>query len=383
MYYKLAFKYFIFSLLSISFLAFALIWIVDPLQVFHKSFIKPNHYMTYQMREANLGILNYADFDSVILGTSMVANMSSNEVSQKIGGNFINMSMFGSSFYERKLVLDKLLNTRKVNKIIGSIDGYFQDPRDNPNQKGGFPLKNFDFLYNDNYLDNFKIYFNSKYISYLLAPFVNLGKNYKFTDNLDRPKAWCFEARYVKRFGGFQNWLKNPDTNMKSILNRIKNGYLCSLKKNNKVAVKTDLDKNIEYLNEVFLDIVKKYPDIEFHMVIPPYSLLSNALNLQSDKKSIDNNREIMKYLVQRAQELSNLKIYGFDNESFKSDIANYKDLEHYHQDINSYMVDCIANKSNILTSKNIDDYYARMKNAALNYDIKPFYDAIVKSKRN
>lgn len=68
--------------------------------------------MYYSMREQAAGIINSFEFDSVILGTSMLENTSAREASQKIGGIFVNISLAGSSFYERAIVLKKVLQKK-------------------------------------------------------------------------------------------------------------------------------------------------------------------------------------------------------------------------------------------------------------------------------
>ncbi|WP_302616456.1 hypothetical protein, partial [uncultured Desulfovibrio sp.] len=96
-------KYFIFIFICIIciFLSIlSILYITDPLQLFHKSFFHKDK-MYYSMREQAAGIINSFEFDSVILGTSMLENTSAREASQKIGGIFVNISLAGSSFYER------------------------------------------------------------------------------------------------------------------------------------------------------------------------------------------------------------------------------------------------------------------------------------------
>jgi hypothetical protein len=69
--------------------------------------------------------------------------------------------------------------------------------------------------------------------------------------------------------------------------------------------------------------------------------------------------------------------IYGFDNESFTHDVANYKDFRHHSPQINDFILDSIYKKTHILTQENIDEYFRKMKKEVEEFDLKPFYDQI------
>lgn len=45
------------------------------------------------MRMQARGLILYKDFDSAIIGTSMLENTSAKEANKKLGGNWINLSL--------------------------------------------------------------------------------------------------------------------------------------------------------------------------------------------------------------------------------------------------------------------------------------------------
>ena len=77
------------------------------------------------MRQQAAGIINNYEFDSIILGTSMLENTSAKEAGEKLGGKFMNISLSGSNFYERSFVLEYALRKKEIKKIIYSLDEYF------------------------------------------------------------------------------------------------------------------------------------------------------------------------------------------------------------------------------------------------------------------
>jgi hypothetical protein len=55
------------------------------------------------MRQQAAGIINNYEFDSIILGTSMLENTSAKEAGEKLGGKFMNISLSGSNFTKEVL----------------------------------------------------------------------------------------------------------------------------------------------------------------------------------------------------------------------------------------------------------------------------------------
>ncbi|WP_374280088.1 hypothetical protein [Desulfovibrio sp.] len=62
--------------------------------------------------------------------------------------------------------------------------------------------------------------------------------------------------------------------------------------------------------------------------------------------------------------------MYGFENEHFTEDIANYKDTIHYLPSINTLFLQSIAKKQHLLTKDNIDMYLDECESQAYAFDI-------------
>ncbi|ELV8017581.1 hypothetical protein QND80_001710, partial [Campylobacter jejuni] len=74
------------------------------------------------MRMQARGLILYKDFDSAIIGTSMLENTSAKEANKKLGGNWINLSLGGSTFALRAVILDYLFKHKDIKNIIYSLD---------------------------------------------------------------------------------------------------------------------------------------------------------------------------------------------------------------------------------------------------------------------
>ncbi len=113
---KKSVKLFLSLVLASIILLLSALYIYDPLQIFHKPWGRETTFHK-NMRHQAAGIINNYEFDSIILGTSMLENTSANEASEIFGGTFANISMSASDFYERKIILEYLFEKKNINTI--------------------------------------------------------------------------------------------------------------------------------------------------------------------------------------------------------------------------------------------------------------------------
>ena len=341
----------------------------DPLQLFHKPWGREVTF-NKNMRQQAAGIINNYKFDSIILGSSMFENTSSLESNIKLSGDFINISAAGSTYYERSLIMTYIFKKQPIKKVIYSLDedSYLHQRRAYP----GYPLELFDYLYDENRLNDFKAYLNYDFIKCLLT----ISKNEECIGQkttLDRPSAWYNNENYKSRFGGLNKWFQaKNDNKIKMAFKKIvlKTKYIES----GKVQIPTNIDNNISrskyYIDETIINFVKKYPETEFIMVFPPYSRMYYALWAQYDLPYFKMHKAIIEYLVQKSEVLPNLKIFAFGDHAFLNNIANYKDTAHYHYSINSWILSEIKKGNGQLTKTNLNKYLNYITKEAQSYDL-------------
>jgi len=328
------------------------------------------------MRQQALSLIKYWKFDSVIIGTSMLENTSSKEASQYLGGKFINISLSGSDFSERKVVLDYVLKKKKIKKVLYSLDNI--GIVDATALQSPFKLENWGYLYDENPWNDVKIYLNKKYLKCLFTPKSKrrcMGKKVDF----DRPSAWYHLENHANRYGGIDNWFKHSneqiDNEYRKVLKIIQN-----IKKNKKIETQTIYTRQKEvkkYLDINLLSLIKNYPDTEFILVLPPYLRAQYAMDAQYNKDRFKIYVESIRYLVGQSQVYKNMYIYGWGDYDFLDDIRNYKDFEHYKYTINSWMLHKIDKKEGLLRKQNIDDYLAVFSQKALDYNFDYIYNKL------
>jgi hypothetical protein len=157
MYYKKFVRNILGSILIPCLLIITVVLIIDPLQVFHKSWFRPGKYCR-NFRVGVLSVIKYVDFDSVILGSCLLQNTSSNKASKKLGGRFVNISFDGGTHYERSIILKKILYEKKnLKHVIFTVDPHFMGTK---TAFSGTTLMDCEFLY-DNHdisIGNLRVY---------------------------------------------------------------------------------------------------------------------------------------------------------------------------------------------------------------------------------
>ena len=258
-----------------------LLYVYDPLQIYHKPYFRETTFFN-DMRMQDKGIIAYYDFDSFIMGSSMLMGSSSKEATEKLGNKWINMALAASSFNERAVILDYLFKHKNPKKIIYSID------------MGNYFKKNstahYDFLYNANRVDDIRIYFSIRYGSCLIKNTLECGQKV----DLENLQKWSFkEKRVLENFGGFE---KLPKVEIKRWLESV----------NQQAVAQTDISEFQESFNHFILSFIKQNPNSQFELIIPPYSILQ-YVSVKDDFMHSQFALEL-KWLLQAIKKLSKCK---------------------------------------------------------------------------
>ena len=166
------------ALLLCAYLGLA--WHRDPLHLFQKSTAPA--YLIGNMRIQAAGIINSFDFDSAILGTSVLENSSAKEMGKVLGGNFVNLSVSGASHYERAIILEHALRQKSLQKVVYSLDRYYLYC-----PLASYAEKNWTYLYDEAWWNDFKAYLNLRQMK---AFFSTYGR--------ERRKVWIVPERGSK-----------------------------------------------------------------------------------------------------------------------------------------------------------------------------------------
>ncbi len=359
----------IITFIAISYTLIAF-YIHDPLQIWHKPFYRNITY-SKNIRESARAMIRDYDFDSFIIGNSLAENTSSKEAENLLSGKFINLSMSGSSVYEKKIILDYIFKRKNIKQVVYYLDtGYVSGTKSTKT----YPLESYEFLYNDNPFDDLKIYFADKYFECNLL-FKNKEKCIGLPRNMDRPYEWWNEEIFQKRFGGFDKWIENKEQEqIKDVLKRISDTPLDvkNYVKNEKYII--DMQN---YLDKYFFSIIERNPNTKFYIIFPPTSDLSLAILIRDNKYTGYKLREGLKYVVQKSAVYKNTEVYAFNDMPNIGYIEQYKDLSHFLPEINTFILKSIAQKEHLLTPDNVDIYIDKVNTKALKTDFEYYYNRV------
>lgn len=348
-------------------------FILDPWQFCHKPWFRETTFIR-NARFQNAGLINNYQFDSIILGTSMAENFSAKEASKLWGTHFINLSVSGSYYSERSLVLKRTLAKKNIKNIIFTLDFY-------PYAGVGtfrrdYPVEQFSFLYNQNRFDDMAIYLNWTFFTcWSLKNSCTdlLPGNRRFS--LESLYEWGSAPMYMRRFGGLKNWLSEKEDDQMQAAFKLIIDAADKVRNNNipqfTTAKKTQYQKNLQ---DSFVYYIAKeaetHQDTQFYLFFPPFSRIRYAVWQQSNPDYFKLYTQYIHFVADTAQQYGNIHVFGFDALDFPDNIAHYKDTKHFGVEIDSKILHWMKNRQHELTDKNIADYIETITRKARQYDL-------------
>jgi len=320
-------------LLTISSINF----IIDPFQQYRKA----TFYKTIFMKPfyLNAGLIKNYNYDSIIIGSSMTENFIISEVNNILGyRSTIKLPISKGNIVELYTILNSAIKSKKVNNVLYGLDIF--SLKDASNR---LPTYLYDYNILNDYLYLFSIDTLKRSFFY---PFL------QYTIPKTHPRL-----NYNLMFQ-WQHSVPKSDFNSTKVLS--------SFAKNN-----IDLDKNIdekqlekERITNVvkyLIPLVKNNPNINYTFLYPPYSILlyKRMKNIKRLDGFISTKKEIFKLI----SKYKNVRIYDFQiAKDITYNLNNYKDITHYHQKINTWMLKQIHDNNYLVNSNNIDEYTKRLK---------------------
>jgi hypothetical protein len=305
-------------------------FILDPFQQYRKArFYKPIY---NNERYLNPGLAKTYDYNQVIIGSSMTENFILSDAKNILGFNKpIKFCMSGATAYEMKIMLDSAYQYRKIDSVIYGVDlfSFTGDTTRLFDGEGSIPF----YLYDNNRLNDYRYLLSFDTFKFFVDSFVLPEPAVMFDFN--RMYQWQYKAN-EDDFNGtdrIDEWKEkygfNPDYT--------KSEY--ALK-----AMKANIDTNL-------IPLIQNHPETTFYLFYPPYSIL--AFEDMENKGWLHTVELFKQYVFIQLAHYPNVKIYDFQvSKEVTCNLDNYKDLLHYHQRINTWMLQQIKNKNYLMKDK-------------------------------
>ncbi len=323
LFYKKKLMHILFITIGLLLLYANIIYFVDPLQQYRLATFFKAVYINeiYQ----NPGLAKHYNYNAVIIGSSMTENFRPSYIRKKLGWQALKLSISGSNSFEEKIMLETAIKTGRVKNVIYGLDFFRLAEK---NAREGFP----DYLYlHQSIMDKLKYLFNIGNIDFILKTMIgNLGLAYK--DNMDLDSVYTFNDKLAY----------SAENVILSFNNKLKQGEKLHF---SLAEMKLNFNANI-------LSVFKNNPNITFYLFFPPYSVYMYKLYEHEGK--LFNFLEMKKYVCAVTKNLSNVKLYDFQSDSMIiENLNNYKDIYHYSEEINNYIIDNFNKKKYVVTADN------------------------------
>ena len=316
-----------------------------------------NHYraeedltkIIYQMPYyQNIGIASYTKYDTLITGSSMTQNFRANLFDKAMNCHAIRLSFDGGIVDDYcKLIETSTQDNPQLKQIFFGLDNYLITSDSKLlNEIDRIPL----YLSDNNILNDVQYLLNKDVVfNYIRTYFA-----YKFSNTYDFYEMHAWDNGSV-HFSA-QSVLANYSSPQKSA-------------PHNEFAFQS----SAQYIIDKLSTYIKNYPEIDFILFAPPYSILYWHSILNEGK--LNATIEALRLTYCELLKFDNVRIFYFQNiPELITNLDNYNDATHYRSTYNEYMLDCFVNGENEITKDNYVAVLEDMKQLAISYD----YDTLL-----
>lgn len=318
--------------------------IIDPFLHFHKP-LEGLEYPLKDERYLNDGIARWYDYDAIITGTSMTQNFKVSEWNEKMGVNAIKTSYSGASFHELTQNLDRALGYHPDTKVVlCSLDSLFINYDADKDEYVGYPT----YLFNANPFDDVEYVLNKEVIPKTIAV-LNYTRAGEKTPSMDEYGNWDRYAVFGKAAVA---------QSVRAVEEKTEEG----------VVSEEDRKRARENVTKNWLRLVQDNPSTQFYLFFPPYSVAYwEALH---KTKQIGVHFDLEMLATEILLQAENVHLFAFWHwTDVTGNLDNYMDSMHYSEEINSKIIEAMANGEGELTKENYKDYYEKVRNAYSCYD--------------
>jgi len=319
-------------------LAAALNFVVDPLQLFRPARLFHAMYSP-DSRMQNAGLVRSQQFDTAFMGTSLAIHFRQSEIDRYLGGKSVKLSMTGSNSHQQSFVLDAAL-ARHPKRVLWEMDDWIF--RDAPEIDADIYLPA--NLYRRNARGILSYLFNgvmARESLWILArslpplertvarltsgiivkfPYSDLDEVNTLSPNLD-------PAQFYNRRNMIAAFTRATDPQHRYYLAE---GY--------------NTEEMVRNFERDAIALIEKYPDVEFVIYFPPYSILQFVAMRDFSPATLQVVYKANRYMLRRLSQFGNVKVYDFrEAEEITHDLNNYSDIIHHSPAVDRKVLEMIA----------------------------------------
>jgi hypothetical protein len=333
------------SLIGI-FLVAMINFLIDPLQQYRlANFYKPIY---GNGRFFNPGFIRNSEYDSILIGSSMVDNFIPSRMNRTFSIKILKLSVLGATAYEENLTLKTVFEAKKAKNVFLSLDMYSLAGAAKRFRYGAdsFPS----YLYNPGIINRLKYLLNADIL---------------FKYNGQTIAANIFGIRKKKLDPDTANYFGDSKTFSKeTVMNLWRKkefSHGATIKDSTYEMCKNSFDANLlpHFVNN---------PGVQFYIFSPPYSIL--AWVDMKDKGILEDFLQTKKYIFGKCRDLKNVKLYDFqDEERIILNLDNYCDITHYSPEINEFIMKSMLGTEYLVSAETVDRHIGNLRKLVVKFD--------------
>ena len=327
------------------------VMIVDPFYQYHEPWFD----MPVVLEDAvyqTAGAARNLEYDSAIVGTSMTENLHTSWFDEYLGWNTMKLSYSGARSNDLKAIFEQISQREEpLEHIVMDINDY---------QLTSVSWTKYverpEYLYDTYIYNDYKYLYNRDvYVSCAERCIAGLTG---VEDNVDSAYTWEEEelfgatiAKNVSRDLREQLLQERTSDVAEEDVYRV-SGCLSETMSDKLTVCQENLDN--------ILPFIEANPETQFHILIPPYSMLYWEQKVLSG--TLEDILGIYGYAIKELLQYDNVDIYYFQHEpEIISNLDNYRDSTHHKPEYNRYMFECIRDGENQLTLENYEKALTEM----------------------
>jgi hypothetical protein len=329
-------------------------FIIDPYQYYRRaSFYKPV-YASRAGRFINAGVLRTFDYDAAIVGSSMTENFLVSDLKKTMNWNAVKLAMQGATSYEMSVAYEALFKQHKAKNVLTTFD-FFAFDRGKNETTYELPF----YMYNSNPLDDYKYLLNLDVLKKELRDIYTF--NYKIKNSRETDYNFAY-------FWGDTAAYSKPIV-MKHFLDTFKVTKPEDIKLTPNAFDKSYADHVISNFNDHLYKYIKENPEVTFHIVLPPYSMV--YWKMLQYNNILDEYDYCKEYIFSKLLECDNVKIHDFQREQMiTTNLENYRDMTHFSHIISNYIAYNLNNEKYFITKGNYKDAIQSLSRLVENYEL-------------
>lgn len=327
------------------------IFVVDPFYHYHEPWFEIPIVLDNAVYQT-AGAARNLEYDSAIVGTSMTENMRTTWFDEQLGWDTMKLSYSGARSNDLQAIFEQISRREgDLEHIVMDINDY-QLTSVSWTKYVERPEYLYDtYLYNDyEYLYNHDVYVRcaERCLDGLSGVEDNVVSAYTWEDSI------LFGAEVAKD--------ASRDLREQLLRERasvVPEEDIYSVPGNVSADFGEKLALCRENLNNI-LPFIEENPETEFHIFIPPYSMLYWEVKVLTG--TLEDILGIYGYAIKELLQYENVSVYYFQYEpEIISNLDNYRDSAHHKPEYNRYMFECIRDGERLLTLENYEEKLEEM----------------------